>query len=250
MTVVLVHGNPETDVVWDPLAARLAEAGVANQIRLSPPGFGAPLPADFEATPEGYRDWLIMELEGFAQPVDLVGHDWGGGHVINVAMMRPDLLRSWCSDAVGIFDPGYEWHTLGQLWQTPEAGEAWVAEQLAAEPAQRAVAMTDHGMDGAVAPRVAEGFDAAMGKAILRLYRARQPVMAKLGERLEAAAARPGLVILPQLDQAVGTDEQRVRSATRAGARTETLDGLGHWWLTEGERRAGAEALLRFWSAL
>ena len=41
MTVVLVHGNPETDAVWGPLVDALGRDDV---VRLSPPGFGAPLP--------------------------------------------------------------------------------------------------------------------------------------------------------------------------------------------------------------
>src|ERR1019366_4880734 len=56
--------------------------------------------------PRESRDWLIGELTDVREPVDLVGHDWGGGHVVNVAMSRPDLIRSWASDVVGIFDPG------------------------------------------------------------------------------------------------------------------------------------------------
>ena len=41
MTVVLVHGNPETEAVWGPLVDALGRQDV---VRLSPPGFGAPLP--------------------------------------------------------------------------------------------------------------------------------------------------------------------------------------------------------------
>jgi pimeloyl-ACP methyl ester carboxylesterase len=41
MTVVLVHGNPETDAIWGPLVDALGRTDV---VRLSPPGFGAPLP--------------------------------------------------------------------------------------------------------------------------------------------------------------------------------------------------------------
>ena len=41
MTVVLVHGNPETDAIWGPLVEALARKDV---VRLSPPGFGAPYP--------------------------------------------------------------------------------------------------------------------------------------------------------------------------------------------------------------
>ena len=40
MTLVLVHGNPETDALWDPLVDALGRTDV---VRLSPPGFGAPL---------------------------------------------------------------------------------------------------------------------------------------------------------------------------------------------------------------
>ena len=97
MTVVLVHGVPETAAVWDLLVARLDDLGEADVRRLSPPGFGAPVPDGFEATMVGYRDWLVSELESIGPPIDLVGHDWGGGHVLNVMMTRPDLVRTWVS---------------------------------------------------------------------------------------------------------------------------------------------------------
>ena len=95
MTVVLVHGNPETDAVWGPLVDALGRDDV---VRLSPPGFGAPLPDRFPATYLAYRDWLEDELEGFDEPVDLVGHDWGAAHVVNTVMHRPELVRSWAND--------------------------------------------------------------------------------------------------------------------------------------------------------
>jgi hypothetical protein len=92
--------------------------------------------------------------------------------------------------------------------------------------------------------------DDVMGECILRLYRsAAQPVMAGLGAGLEAAAARPGLAIMPTEDHRVGTEEQRRRAAARAGARVEVLDGLGHWWMTRDPERAAA-VLTRFWAPL
>ena len=94
MPVVLVHGNPETAAIWDDLRLALGRDDV---LALSPPGFGTPLPDGFAATGDAYRDWLIEELRPIGEPVDLVGHDWGGGHTIRVAMERPELLRSWCS---------------------------------------------------------------------------------------------------------------------------------------------------------
>jgi pimeloyl-ACP methyl ester carboxylesterase len=88
---IFVHRNPATAAFWDPLLAELERAGAsrAGLACLSPPGFGAPWPTGFSATVWAYRDWLIGELKGFGEPVDLVGHDWGGGHVVNVAMSRP-----------------------------------------------------------------------------------------------------------------------------------------------------------------
>jgi pimeloyl-ACP methyl ester carboxylesterase len=150
MTVVLVQRNPETEAIWGPLVDALGRDDV---VRLSPPGFGAPLPDDFPATYLAYRDWLEGELASFAEPVDIVGHDWGGGHVVNVVMHRPELVRSWASDAVGLFDPEYVWHDLAQVWQT---------------------------MDIATSIAAAQGPE--MGRAILLLYRsAAQPAMTEAG---------------------------------------------------------------------
>jgi pimeloyl-ACP methyl ester carboxylesterase len=250
MTVVLVHGNPETAAVWDPMVNEFVAAGRDKPVRLSPPGFGAPVPPGWGATVEEYRDWLVAELEAFNAPVDLVGHDWGGGHVLNVAMTRPDLMRTWCSDVVGVFDPDYVWHDLAQVWQREGAGEDAVAAMAAAPAELRAAGYVQRGMSEEVAARVALGFDSTMADCILKLYRsAAQPAMAQLGTRLEAAAARPGLSIQAADDHAVGTDEQRRRSALRAGARVEVLDDLGHWWMTQDPQR-GAAVLTEFWTSV
>jgi pimeloyl-ACP methyl ester carboxylesterase len=247
MTVVLVHGVPETAAVWDLLVERLEDHGETDVRRLSPPGFGAPVPDGFAATMHDYRDWLIAEIESIGEPVDLVGHDWGGGHVLNVAMARPDLIRTWVSDVPGVFDPDYVWHDLAQQWQTPGVGEAVVAGLAAMPLADRAGMLAAGGMDADVADRVAQGIDEAMGRCILALYRsAAQPAAARAGERLEAASARPGLALLPTEDAFVGGDEQRRRAGGRAGARVVMLDGLGHWWMTQ-DPSGTARLLVDFW---
>ncbi|KUI01957.1 alpha/beta hydrolase [Mycobacterium sp. IS-3022] len=247
MTVVLVHGNPETDAVWGPLVDALGRTDV---VRLSPPGFGAPLPSEFPATYLAYRDWLVNELVGINQPVDLVGHDWGGLHVVIAVMHRPDLVRSWASDTVGMFDPDYVWHDMAQIFQTPEAGEQVVEAMIASSVEDRAQQLTEFGIPAGVASSFAAAQGPEMAKAILALYRsARQPALADAGRALENAAARPGLSLSATEDPYVGSDEMRRRAADRAGARTEVLDGLGHWWMVEDPAR-GAAALNRFWSSL
>jgi pimeloyl-ACP methyl ester carboxylesterase len=247
MTVVFVHGNPETGAIWGPLTDALGRADI---VTLSPPGFGAPLPDDFDATYLAYRDWLEAELEQIDGPIDLVGHDWGGGHVVNAVMHRPELVRSWASDILGVFDPDYVWHDLAQIWQTPEAGEEHVEAMMGGTLDERIARLAAMGFGPGIAADIAAAQNADMAAAILRLYRsAAQPAVAQAGAELKAAAARPGLSILATEDTFVGSDEIRRRAADRAGARTEVLDGLGHWWMIEDPAR-GADVLTRFWASL
>src|SRR6201993_1008124 len=247
MTVVLVHGNPETEAIWGPLVDALGRKDV---VRLSPPGFGAPLADDFPATYLAYRDWLESELAQFDQPIDLVGHDWGGGHVVNTVMHRPELVRSWASDVVGVFDPDYVWHDLAQVWQTPGDGEELVNTLLGGTDQDRAERVASLGIPMDIATSMAPAQGPEMGRAILLLYRsARQPAMAEAGRALENAAARPGLSLLATDDPYIGAADNRRRAADRAGARTEVLDGLGHWWMVQDPAR-GADALARFWETV
>jgi pimeloyl-ACP methyl ester carboxylesterase len=247
MTVVLVHGNPETDALWGPMVDALGRDDV---VRLSPPGFGAPLPDHFPATYLAYRDWLERELESIDEQVHLVGHDWGGGHVVNLVMHRPELVRSWASDAIGLFDPEYVWHDLAQVWQTPGDGEQLVDTLLGGTTQERAERMVSFGIPMDIATSMAPAQGPEMSRAILLLYRsARQPAMAEAGRGLKNAAARPGLSLLATEDPYIGSDEIRRRAANRAGARTEVLEGLGHWWMVQDPAR-GAAALTDFWNAL
>lgn len=247
MSVVFVHGNPETAAIWGPLVTALGRGDV---VLLSPPGFGAPLPEGFGATFLEYRDWLEAELEKLDQPIDLVGHDWGGGHVVNVVMHRPELVRSWASDVVGLFDADYVWHDMAQVWQTPGAGEELLEKMMGGGLSGRTELMASFGIPSDIAEAIAQQQNDDMAKAILALYRsAAQPAIAEAGRALGLAAARPGLSLLATEDPFIGASDTRRRSADRAGARTEVLEGLGHWWMVEDPDR-GASALTKFWDSL
>src|SRR3954452_20010904 len=190
MSIVLVHGNPETEAIWDDLVPHLRGDDV---VRLSPPGFGCAIPSGFDCSTDAYRDWLAGELIKLPQPVDLVGHDWGGGHVIRIAMERSDLIRSWTSDILGCFDAEYVWHDMAQAWQKPDIGEQAVAQMLGAPAEARAQRYESLGVTPAIAQKVAAAANPEMGRAILALYRsAAQPVMRDLGAGLPRAAAKPG----------------------------------------------------------
>ncbi|MBI5949352.1 MAG: alpha/beta hydrolase [Chloroflexi bacterium] len=247
MTVVLVHGNPETDAIWDELRKHLGRKDV---VTLSPPGFGAPVPEGFGATSDDYLAWLVSEVAAIPGPVDLIGHDWGGGHVMRLACTRPDLIRSWTTDIAGCFDPEYVWHDAAQAWQTPVVGEVAVSQMVAAPQEMRAAQFESLGMTKDVAGRVSAAVNEDMGRCILALYRsAAQPAIAKLGEELPQAAVRPGLVIIATEDHYTGGEVLARRSAERAGAKVVVLEGLGHWWMCQDPKR-GAEAIAGFVESL
>ena len=247
MPAVFVHGNPECSAIWNQMIPLLKRDDVSC---LSPPGFGAATPAGWAATRVEYRDWLIGELENIGEPVDLVGHDWGGGHVAGVANARPDLLRSWAIDVGGILHPDYVWHDMAQVWQTPEAGEAAIALMANAPSAELTKQYTELGMPEAIAAEVAAAVNEEMGRCVLALYRdAAQPAMSQLGSDLAGMAERPGLVIIAELDTYVGTQAMARDTAERSGAQVGHLKGVGHWWMLQ-DPAAGAHALSAFWESV
>jgi pimeloyl-ACP methyl ester carboxylesterase len=243
MTIVLVHGNPETEAIWDDLVPHLSNGDV---VRLSPPGFGCAIPSGFDCSTDAYRDWLAVELEKLAQPIDLVGHDWGGGHVIRIAMDRPGLIRSWTCDILGAFDPDYVWHDLAQVWQTPDVGEQAIAQMKSMSAEAKVDRYVSLGMTSAIAQKVVAGSNGDLGKAILALYRsAAQPVMRDFGEALPRAAARPGLALIATEDFYCGGERLARPSAERAGAKVAVLPGAGHWWMCQQPEQA-ADAINAF----
>lgn len=249
MTRVFVHGNPETAHIWAPLIGALAGEGIEDVVLLSPPGFGAPVPAGWDPTPANYVRWLIDELGAIDDPIDLVGHDWGAGHVFGLLAEHPAAIRSWAADCAGLLHPDYVWHDMAQVWQTADAGEEAIEAMLAIDTSDRAAAYEGLGLPTDVAAAMAAGFDADMGRCILRLYReAGQAVLAELGRRVAAADRPPGLVI-DATDDPYVSSELGAEMAERLGAAHLRLEGSGHWWMTE-DPAAAATGLARFWSGL
>ena len=243
MPIVLVHGNPETDAIWAELRQHLGRSDV---LALSPPGFGAPVPSGFGATSDDYVAWLKAGLERIPGPIDLVGHDWGGGHVVRLVNAHPEVARSWTTDIAGCFDPEYVWHERAQVWQTPGAGEAAIAQQAAAPTARVVQRYVEAGMTRAVAESCVAAFGDDMGRCILALYRsAAQPKMAEWAADLAGVRTRPGLVIIATEDHYTGGEVLARRTAERAGAEVAMLDGLGHWWMCQDPKR-GAAAIASF----
>ncbi|MFV0260285.1 MAG: alpha/beta fold hydrolase [Acidimicrobiales bacterium] len=256
MTVVLVHGNPETADLWDPLVAALADRGVTDLVRVSPPGFGAPVPDGWTGHPNEYAMWLAGELERLAAagPVDLVGHDWGAGHVAGAVALRPDLVRTWAIDCGGLLNPEYVWHDLAQVWQTDGAGEEAVAAMAAVGAEQRSANYQANGIPAGIASAMAAGYDDTMGRCILALYRgAVPPALSNLADKLEVALDTAptwprGLLIDATADPYVPTALVPA-VADRFGLATHPLAGAGHWWMVDPEiLPLVSDRLVGFWA--
>ena len=249
MTKVFVHGNPETDAIWRPLTDALSARGVDDVVLLSPPGFGAPTPEGWDALPASYVGWLADELEGLGGEIDLVGHDWGAGHVYGLVADRPELLRSWAADVAGLMHADYVWHDAAQTWQQPEAGEAAIEMMTSLTDADRATAYGGLGLPDDVAASLAVAFDDEMGRCILALYRAATTeALAEIADRLAARTHSNGLIIDPSDDPYVAS-ALAAPVAERLGAGMLPLDGQGHWWMVSDPDGAAA-GLIDFWNSL
>ncbi len=203
MTAVFVHGVPETAELWDRVRAELA--GVES-VALALPGFGVPAPAGFGATMDEYADWLVCELETVGEPVDLVGHDWGGLLTGRVVSTRPELVRSWVSDAMGGFDPDWEWHQFAQIWQTPGDGEEFFAGIRALPLDAQVETFVPMGVPKEDALAMVEANDETMVDCILKLYRSAVDVKRQWGRR-SGRCRHPGWCCY----------RRRTRSTTRGG---------------------------------
>ena len=242
MTAVLVHGVPETERVWDALRAELERSDV---VAPSLPGFGCPMPDGFIPTKEGYLDWLIGEIEQLGEPVDLVGHDWGGILTVRLVSVRPDLVRTWATDSAGVADPDYVWHDIAQVWQTPGEGESFMDGWLALPQEVKAAAFSGVAATDPVRA-MADAIDGRMTDAILMLYRSAAAVHEEWGPGF-ADIAKPGAVLVANDDPFLEPTRAR-RSAARAGARVLELDGQGHWWML-GDAAGAARLLGEFWAS-
>ena len=249
-TKVFIHGNPETSAIWDLLVDELQRGGVAKIVRLSPPGFGSPTPAGWGATVVEYRDWLIGELEKIDGEIDLVAHDWGAGHLFSSLAARPNLVRSWAADCVGLIHPDYEWHTNAKQWQTPDVGEKVVADMVAISESDFVAIFSSLGMTADIAGQVKRGINDEMARCILALYRdAAQPRMAELGRQFIAAAPANGLVIVATNDHFAGPAENMTQIAVQVNAKTATIADAGHWWMCERPQFA-ASMLMQHWRSV
>jgi pimeloyl-ACP methyl ester carboxylesterase len=242
MPAILVHGNPDSHLLWERVEGYLNDD--QQVIALDLPGFAEPPPDGFTATKEAYVDWLVNEIEAVVQasgPVDLVGHDWGSLFVQRVASIRPDLLSSLAAGGAAV-DVDYAWHGLAQIWQTPGEGERYMEEELT--PEVSVPYLIENGVPHTYASRNA-WLTPGNKDCILRLYRSAVNIGAEWQPQLEQVQL-PSMVVWGREDPYVPL-EWAERLAQRIGAELVVLE-CAHWWPYERPRET-AEALGRLWAS-
>ena len=161
---------------------------------------------------------------------------------------RPELVRSWVTDAGAIGDPDFEWHDFAKIWQTPGEGEDFFAQQLATPVEESAVIFeslrgTRRPGPGCWSDGPTRRWPPASSRSTGRRW-----TWARSGVPTSTTSAVPGLALLPSEDPFLSADGARA-SARRAGVDVVELDGLGHWWMLQDPAR-GAAVLTDFWASL
>ena len=180
-------------------------------------------------------------------PVDLVGHDWGGGLVNRLVSTRPELVRTWVTDVAGLAHADFEWHDIAKLWQTPGDGEAFFEAQLAMSLDDRTALLERRrhpraGACGAWPRRSTRRWPTASWRCT-----ARPSTSARSGAPTSRTSRSRAWPVAPE--DGLANPERTEAAAARAGRTVHRLDGLAHWWLLEDPTR-GARMLEDFWSSV
>jgi pimeloyl-ACP methyl ester carboxylesterase len=247
VTAVFVHGFPETKEVWEPLVKIVDRDAVAVAL----PGFGSPRPPGFSGTKDAYADWLAETLNGFHEPVDVVGHDVGALLTLRVATAFDVPARSWAVDVAEIFHPRFAWPERVRALQKRGVGEDMLraAREAGPDDPQSIVSrLIGAGVPSDMAGVMASAHDEVMSRCILDFYRSATPsVGAEWWKDVTGPTRSQGLVLL--LPDPPEIEAMALEVAERLGAQTARLGELNHCWMAEAPAVV-ADVLERFWSSL
>lgn len=227
--VVLLHGNPDTHRVWDPVVERLAPGHhcVAPDL----PGFGdSKAPPDFDCSLANQGAWVAGLLDALGlERVHLVVHDVGGPYGLAFASKQPQRLRSLTILNTNFF-PDYRWHFWARVWRTRVLGE--LAMKIANRPVFiRELRRGSPHMTREYASAAFDEFRPDTRRMVLRWYRAMDPrAHAGWDQELLAATARTPKQVL------WGDRDPFIPSATADRYGTDQVTHFpdhGHWLMIE-----------------
>jgi len=241
---LLLHGNPDTAELWDPVAGRLAD--LRRCLAPDLPGFGASdVPTGFDFSLESMAQWVngVVDGLGIDGPVDLAVHDFGGPFGLAWAVRYPERVgRLILSNT--IFFADYRWHAWARVWRTPVLGE------LSMLLMNRVMFSRElrRGGPGLPAEHIRSSWERLRWRTrrtVLRLYRATDPESFAGWEGAMVALAREkqALVLWGGRDPYIGAG-----FAGRFGTdQVQVFPEIGHWVPLEAPEawaRAAREFLL------
>jgi pimeloyl-ACP methyl ester carboxylesterase len=120
--VLLIHGVPESSMLWKYLIPEIASMGF-RPIAPDLPGFGQSERFPYGSTWKNYLSFIDDFIAAVSlEKVHLVVHDWGGLIGLRWACERPEQVESFIISDTSLL-PGYTWHPLAVKWRTPGLGE-------------------------------------------------------------------------------------------------------------------------------
>jgi len=120
--VLLIHGVPESSLLWKPIIPEIVALGFRT-IAPDLPGFGQSERFKTESTWENYLIFVNEFLEALGlETIHLIVHDWGGLIGLRWTCDYPNQVESLIISDSSLI-PGYKWHPMARKWRTPGEGE-------------------------------------------------------------------------------------------------------------------------------
>jgi haloalkane dehalogenase len=243
--VLLLHGNPDSSIMWEGVAERLGQR--YRCIAPDLPGFGhSQVPAAFAPSLDGMAQFIeqFLAAAGLDTPLDLVAHDFGGPFAFAWAVKHPQAVRRIAAINT-LFFSDYRWHFWARVWRTPILGEL---SMLALNRTMFAQAMRRNAprMSDAHIDRTFALMSPGMRKEVLRLYRAAadsESFKPWETDFLALVRSKPTLVIWGDKDPFIAKDFAERFNASRV----VHLPDAGHWAPVEAPAEC-ADAILQFFA--
>lgn len=227
--LLLIHGVPESSMLWKHLIPELSSVGFRT-IAPDLPGFGQSDRFPYSSTWENYVIFIQQFMEALSlEKIHLVVHDWGGMIGLRWACDHIEKVESLIiSDTCLI--PGYSWHSLAKKWRTPELGEK-VVEAMANKDAWMSNMKQEI---PSVDEEILEDFFTIFQteetrKVILELYRSANLELIAPHQKL-AEIKKPVTILWGENDPYISPDfAYKTRQAQFPQAKVEVIPNTGHF---------------------
>jgi haloalkane dehalogenase len=224
--VLLVHGYPESSLMWEDVMLRLAADG---RRALAPDLYCLgdshdPGPATYERNVRALERW-IAEL-GIDRAA-LVVHDWGGFIGLTWACRNPDAVEAMVISDAGFFSDG-RWHGMAEVIRGPE-GPSVVAQLDRAGFGMLlrtdGAGFTEEEVDAYWRP-----FEEGRAReATVEFYRSMDFQKLKQYDGKLAAIGAPTLLLWGEADEFAPISGARRFQREIPGAKLVSIEGAGHF---------------------